>query len=165
MLSGHGLENIAKHLKLSVVAVRKLAHGIIQDLKDRMGSEFDVQVAQQLGRIEMVEQAAWEAWEASKHKERYEEKLASGGDKGDITTTKKNKEDTPGDPRYLKIAMECIQERSRLLGLDSIPEAGNVDDVPIVAVIVDSRSDRNRVMEVQKFLAVNTVEGSVEKKK
>lgn len=159
LLQGAASTEIADKLKISTIVVNRITKEVFEDLKERMGQDFQLQVAQQLGRIELVERAAWEGWEASKLKESKEESTTDG--EHAHSTTKQKTETSAGNPVFLKTILECVEKRSKLLGLDAIPDAGSVDDVPIVSVVVTSREDSLRIVEAQKFLKINTVDGAV----
>lgn len=68
-------------------------------------------VERELERIDRIEVEAWAAWERSQLPA---ESVTTTADE-----TRKTVEGQSGDPRYLQIALKCVEDRRRLLGLDA----------------------------------------------
>lgn len=163
LIQGYSEPEIANTLSLSRKRVSRIVYDIFQDFRRRAGLEFDAQVAEQLGRIEQIEQAAWEAWERSQCQ--FSRERTKTDRDGEITLQRRVKRDyNAGNPQFLRILIDCVKERATLLGLkkgDDPLDDPNVDDIPIVAVVIEDREQKNKVQEAETFLAKNTVEGLV----
>lgn len=73
-------------------------------------------ISEQLDKIDRYELEANEAWERSKQPLKSTTQTESDGGK---VTIKIERHESAGDPRYLTIAMNCIQQRRDLLGTDA----------------------------------------------
>lgn len=77
--------------------------------------DFDAHKAQELAKIDEIERAAWIGW--SKSQEPAESVHAEEfGEKKKSSVTRKGQ---AGDPRFLKVVLECVQRRCAILGLDA----------------------------------------------
>lgn len=76
----------------------------------------------QLRRLNNIEREMWTAWEKSKTKRRTKKQFRAkvgeqGGATPEVSGGETVDETTPGDPRFIAVIMDCVKERSRLLGL------------------------------------------------
>ncbi len=86
--------------------------------------EYDQALKEQLARLDHLSGTAWDAYERS-CKEREiatQEKVEGLGKSGDGSRRKgvMRREGRDGDSRFLKIVMDCIRERSSILGLHKL---------------------------------------------
>jgi hypothetical protein len=117
-LQGQSQSQIAKafsvsqqQVSLDLKAIRALwLQAALQD--------FDARKAEELARIDAVEQAAWRSFEKSlEPREITMTEQAEGN-----TTTRKasvRREGTAGDPRWLERIQKCIDQRIGILGLNA----------------------------------------------
>lgn len=120
---------------------------IQQQWVDEMFTNIDQMRAEQLAKIDALEQEYWEAWRASKG-----EQIKTRQKVDDIEKLKRDKSSvavesttekiiSPGDKQFLDGVMKCIETRIKLLGLDApqkmrwVDEEG--DDVVSVRKIAD----------------------------
>jgi len=77
--------------------------------------DFDEAKARELARIDNVETVAWRQFELSQgDKKSTTVKKSEGG-----TEATKKIEERLGDPRYLKIVLDCVDRRCKILGVDA----------------------------------------------
>ena len=92
--------------------------------------DFDAAQAQELAKIDLLEQTAWEAWQRSiqpreitltEQTEGGETYDAQGNPRPKPPTRKASmrKEGQVGDPRFLEQVYKCIERRCALLGLNA----------------------------------------------
>ena len=82
--------------------------------------DFDKRMAIELARIDRVEREAWLAYERKiGAKQRKKMSVKAGNKDGEVVMW-----DEAGDPRFLKIVLDCIDRRSALLGLDAPKKVG-----------------------------------------
>jgi hypothetical protein len=111
---------------------------------------FDTRKAEELARIDRLENEYWEAWRGSleeftsttKHAE-----TAQGGTQKQRATVKT--EARNGDPRYLSGVQWCIQKRTEILGLDA-PQKNEV-------AIADTTNARDKLRNVIRSAGVGVV--------
>ena len=109
--------------------------------------DFEEAIAIQLEKIDLTEREAWSAWERSQQDAVSKKNMMTGGEcptewEQEVRTGQY------GDPRFLKIALECVERRCKLLGLDA-PEKHQhtgADGRPLVMeVVVKDRAEASRM--------------------
>lgn len=99
-------------------------HRLLQIMRDSWRATWvarkEALIADELQRISLVEQQAWEAWEKSKQTKSVvtKEQAQKAGWDG-IARVKVTTEEPAGDPRFLEMALRAGAERRKLLGLDA----------------------------------------------
>lgn len=156
----HKVTHVAVHNDIKKAQELWLASAIV---------DIDAFKAAQLAKLDLIEAEAWEAWEKSK------------GTK--VTTTKRldpdknytpaqlnqpdeiKSENTPGDIRFLNLAMDCVLKRNKVMGLDTLNinineqdkgnenEAGGQTNVPLEAI-------RDTIGKLDKEALIQLVHGS-----
>lgn len=98
---------------------------------------------QELARIDLVEKTAWEAFERSMSDEtEYSNQYSPDGEGNpELASTKARKRGRDGDPRWLAIILNCVDRRTKLLGLNSADLKGPTTHVAVSAVS-DNPEDR-----------------------
>jgi hypothetical protein len=82
-------------------------------------ASYDQWIAQELARIDVIEANAWEQW-ARSCQDAVTVKTAQGtGGETGWTKDERIVSEQPGDPRFLTVALNCVERRSKLLGLDA----------------------------------------------
>ena len=83
-------------------------------------ASYDARVAEELARIDNLEQVYWGSWERSLEKRTTETAYAAAGEDGKPKQSRAVYKTEPGygDPRYLAGIQWCIERRCKLLGLD-----------------------------------------------
>jgi len=74
-------------------------------------------VANELERLNAIEREAWQAWEASKQPAKLLRKTSRGD--ADTGATTQQIADQTGNPAFLNVVRQCVQDRRDLLGLDA----------------------------------------------
>jgi hypothetical protein len=82
--------------------------------------DFDAARAAQLARVDHLEREYWDAWDRSKEqcKITFKESTQAGKDRRRVKGSERV-EDRVGNPAFLAGVQWCIEERSRLLGLNA----------------------------------------------
>lgn len=105
---------IARQLELTNAMVSRTIDKLNQEWLKAAGVDFYAARARELADINYIEMEASEAWEASKKDERWTTKSGGEGLVARATITSKSQ---TGDPQYLKIMLDCVDKRCKLLGL------------------------------------------------
>lgn len=134
-LSGKSQVQVAEELGVSVNTIASDLQEIRKVWLAQMREAFDVKKAEELAKLDRLEQASWEAYEASKGKVMTEKRrneavrqtlpgARKGGRRGshvmvplkEVTETSV-RERPEGDPRFLEQVAWCIETRLRTMGL------------------------------------------------
>ena len=91
---------------------------IRDDWKGRTQIDFESAIAQQLDRVDLVEQYALEGWERSLTRKTVETKQAVRTVNGQVDRATLRAETGNGDPAFLARMSWCIEQRCRILGLE-----------------------------------------------
>jgi len=157
-LKGRYQVDIAFDLSVSIATVKRDLAKIRQDWLNSALQNFDALKAEQLARIDTIEAEAWEMWSRScellvRTSEQNIEATKFPG-----RNTKTDRIPGAGDPRYLQTALQCIERRCKLLGLNA-PEKmaqtdsqGNDIDEPIPQRLREMDQDEieARIRELQR---------------
>lgn len=87
--------------------------------RDRAAAVLDEAKGRELARLDLVEQAAWAAWEKSQQNAETLRARVSGG----AQQTEKVSKGQAGDPQFLRVVLGCVEQRRALLGLDPPKES------------------------------------------
>lgn len=105
---GRALEVDHGTISRDLAAIR--AEWLASSLRD-----FDAARAQELARIDEVERAAWIGWTKSQESAETLEAVVDG----DRRRSRKTSKGQAGDPRFLKVVIDCVNRRCAILGLDA----------------------------------------------
>lgn len=118
-LQGYSFRDIADKLKISPSTAyeeykvvehrwRVTAFHAINELKSR-----------ELARLDVIESEAWDAWRRSQQDAtELTQDYSGSGDARTLMGTKAKKTGRDGDARFLKIVVDCIDRRIKILGLE-----------------------------------------------
>lgn len=83
--------------------------------------DFDARRAEELARIDKIEEQAWEAWHRSCLNAETKTVKRSKNEKGNLVIEYDSStiSGQAGDPRFLSTIQHCVERRARLLGLDA----------------------------------------------
>lgn len=109
--------NAESKRKTSIRTVHNDIQTLLVEYKEQRIVELEDAQRVELAKLNEVEKTAWEAWERSKQKETQTDKSVTG--EKARTESGTTKEETPGDPRFLQLVMNCIDKRCKILGLDA----------------------------------------------
>lgn len=124
-LKGQTPPTIAELSQVSIIEVQRIIKQFLRRATTDMVKNHSENVAIQLEKLRLIEEAAWSAWEASRLDEEIEETSqmvtrfndpAGGVDQQRALKKKKNRK-RDGTAQFLSIVFNAIQERSRLLNL------------------------------------------------
>lgn len=122
-LRGHSIRQIVDAVnnqserQTSIRTVHNDIQTLLAEYKEQRIAELEDAQRVELAKINEVEKTAWEAWERSKQKEMQTDKSVTG--EKSRTESGTTKEETPGDPRFLQIVMNCIDRRCKIMGMDA----------------------------------------------
>jgi len=106
-------------------------------------------LSQEMQKINLIETQAWEEWERSK-----EDAVSYTRERDADKKVRKKRVVTGqcGDPRYLQVALSCVDKRCKLL---KIGEYGNEETgmltARVVEVVVETAEQVNRMMNYTQF--------------
>lgn len=154
-LRGYNVTDIPDMLAEQTGASYRITHQMvsyeIKRLEKRWAEEnvemVDTNKRMELARLQQLEREAWKEWERSK-RERLSTTTQSGKTKkGTNLKLIKKTEEGFGDPRYLQIVANAIEQRRKLLGLDMptkiSAEVRTIDDLLASAREADEASLAN----------------------
>lgn len=126
-LKGRLQAEVAADLGLSLATIKRDLAKVRQRWLDSALRDFDALKAEQLAKIDTVEAEAWAMWSRS-----CERQVRTSTQEVEATrypgcNTRTDNEQGAGDPRYLQIALQCVERRSRLLGLDAPQKIARTD--------------------------------------
>jgi plasmid maintenance system antidote protein VapI len=100
----------------------------IKELRDR-----------ELSKLDVIERECWAAWARSQEpKEVSAQEKTSGGEDGDKFKASLRSEGQVGNPAFIREILDCIKQRSSLLGLDAakkIQMEGGDKPIQIIEVV------------------------------
>jgi len=130
-LKGYTLQRIVDELqqrpgvdgyKLSVTTIRRDIDSVRDEWKKDAIINLHEHRMRELERIDSVEAEAWIAWDRSCEQQvtvTVRKNVGVAEDVGGVTEESTVTHPFSGDPRYLAIAQKCVDQRTRLLGLDA----------------------------------------------
>lgn len=92
-------------------------------------------IARELARLDTIEKECWEAWEKSKgesSKTRTRKKQRGNANEFEAVNETTQR---AGDPRYMKLILECIEKRARLLRLCDSGDTTDPNELPPVKLV------------------------------
>jgi DNA repair photolyase len=95
-----------------------------EEWKRQMADRYNDALAQELVRIDLIEQEAWSEWERSKTDREKRVREEGTGKHGATSKKRREREGRLGDPRYLEIVCKCMVQRVKLMGIDAASERG-----------------------------------------
>lgn len=113
--------------------------------------DFDAAKAEQLAKIDRLEQENWDAWERSKAVAEVRTAKTIRDADGERTEASKREEGQVGDPRFLTGVERCIELRCKLLGIISTklehsgPDGGPIP-MEVREIVVRTRSEAAAVI-------------------
>ena len=146
-------ENIANQLGISTYTVHTDLKANRELWLSRVHAQRDGWIAEQLQSLDLIQQLAMEEFSRSRQTAVEKVNEETTGAKGLTTKKKDRKRNRIGDSRFLKVAIDCIEQRREMLGLD-LPEQ-TADDL-------ERESSEPMVIEVTTRDAARIVMGSTD---
>jgi len=116
-LQGKPQREIAELMGFSIGVVNREIEAIRQAWAESPLINFNEAINRELARLDLIEREAWAAYERSK--EPREIRTQSGGE-GLPARATISRQNQNGDEKYLRIALECVDRRIKLLGLEKL---------------------------------------------
>lgn len=145
-LSGFTMRKIAERLDCSLTTVYRsleVARGL---WRERAALAIAEHKAHELARIDQVEFEAWKAWRRSQKDEVTEEEGTTP--KGPMSRTRRKGQ--AGDGQFLSIIQKCVDQRLKLLGLDT-PESTTESMTGLLEVVISTREEAAKVLPYAQF--------------
>ncbi len=146
-LKGYSIKRIATAVEMNHRQVREL---VLKSkaiwIKRKELALTDV-VAEQLRRVDLIEMNAWDAWDRSQE-EQVETKVQTTKDGVFKTRTTKA---SAGEARFIEIALKCVEQRCKLLGVYKPPEERAEMVVWGVTVVVDNPEQAEEILSYEQF--------------
>jgi hypothetical protein len=150
---------IAAELEVSIDIVRDIIDQSREVWMERAGRAMSEMIAEQVAKIDAVEQNAWECFEKSKKDFLETHKATEDTDKGIANKSKTVHRKQVGGIDWMKIILQCVKQRCDLLGLgeeskDSSQAHGSM------LVVVRTPAEHKAICDYQEFQKI--VDGTVE---
>lgn len=117
-LGGKSQPQISRELGIAQSTVSEDIAAMVVEWKRQAGVDVAARRAEELSKLNVVESTAWDSFEQSKQQKR----VATASKKTDVdgqavvaSLTKIDRNE--GDPRFLKLILDCIAKRCVILGL------------------------------------------------
>lgn len=157
-LQGYSFMEIAKVVSLSSVTVRQTIEESRKLWIERHDRALSDLVAEQVAKIDRVESRAWESYEESRKQYIEQQSTSGSNDKGTFHSNKKTKRKQIGSAEFLNIILNCVRQRSELLGLNKKTEDDTMRHNSML-VVVNSPEEARAIQDYQQFQKL--VDGSV----
>lgn len=149
------IPDVAKELEVDVTTAYADIKALQKQwVQDAMESISEVR-ARELKKLQVIEDEAWAAWRRSIGTTVMTREGATAQGMIDLT----EKREINGDPRYLSIIRDCMEQRAKLLGMDKMPEDWEPSKSDIHVNITDGTIEeriarvRDRRLEVRQLLS------------
>lgn len=116
---GWTMAQIADEIGVDVSTVSRSIKRIHEAWKEAAAVNYDSTALQQLRKLDMIEKEAWEAWERSVGDSVKLRKEAGFNSKGNFERQVEILEKQAGASEYLRLVLDCVDKRAKLLGLDA----------------------------------------------
>jgi|GEM_PF-1568106 len=136
---GKTVAEIARELRMRVQSVSSVTRALRKEWVKATRKNVETLIAEQLAKLDHVEQEAWQAW----HRSREDAVTTKAGVKGAQKTAERTVRRSAGNPVYLSRILDCIQRRCRLLGLNAPTRSD-------FRVLVDQLSDEEVLARAQR---------------
>lgn len=146
-LKGYSIKRIASSVEMTPRQVRELVLKSKSIWVKRKELALTDVVAEQLRRVDLIEMNAWEAWERSQQ-DQVETKVQTTKEGTFKTRTTKT---AVGDSRFIDVALKCVEQRCKLLGVYKPPEERAEMTVWGVTVIVDNPEQAEEILSYEQF--------------
>lgn len=157
-LSGYSMRQISEDLRIPGRLISIMINGARDIWHERYAKASAELINEQLAKIDRAEIAAWDGWHRSIEDAVEEITGTKDTEKGPMSheTTKKKRQS--GNSEFLKVALSCVEQRCKLLGLNS--QDNEKKAMESVLVVVNSPDE---VKKIVNFSQINkTVDGDVE---
>lgn len=125
-LRGYSHEQIAERVGLSRQQIGYDLKVLRERWRESQLAAIDEVKARELEKLDRMESELWEQWERSKgDRTRRKVGTKSGAQAGE--TREMVTEERLGDPRYMQAILQCIEKRTKLLGLDAPLKVAETD--------------------------------------
>jgi hypothetical protein len=157
-IQGHTQRQMSELMNVSFERIRRDIKLAKEIWSEQASEDLKKLLSKEIARLDEIEGQAWYAWRRSQRAQRERTTERGMDDEGVPSKTRKvclKVRQAVGDSDYLKIALSCVVQRSRLLGLDTRNE-GDPDDIQVTAikVIVNNREEAKAMMEFQEFRCI-----------
>ena len=148
-LTGKSYIEISKKLGVSTDSLYKDMQLARRIWRSRNNRAAEALVAEEVAKLDRIEQAAWDGWEKSQQ-DAVEVAEDVGAD-GKKSTSKKTKGQA-GAAQFLTVALECVNKRCKMLkiGEYSNDESSN-DLAPMIEVVVENQEQIAAIMDFGDF--------------
>ncbi|MBX3422230.1 MAG: hypothetical protein KF752_11805 [Pirellulaceae bacterium] len=145
-LEGKTKTEIADTLGIQIAAVNRCLNEARKAWLRRSTAKYQQHVATELARLDKVESEAWSAWRQSLRPSR--SKSTTSGEHSSIT---KRQDSQSGDPRFLAVIQKCVEQRAKLLGLDSHSDEDKEQPKQILEVVISTREEYQHLPKLMPY--------------
>ena len=138
--------------KLSHVQICQDIKTVVAQWKTDTSAFIDERMESDLMKLERIENEAWQAWERSKGIKRTRTKTKVG----DVVTNTIKDENLVGDPKFLEVIRQVLQDRANLLGYMAPKKVDTTVSVSLTNKIAEMGPDAIQA-EVKKLRMANSL--------
>lgn len=118
-IQGYYQSDIAKQVNISQQQVSRYINKIINEWKNSDLININEHKKKELEKLNVIESEAWQAW----HNSTKEKLTKIARNKNEVTEKTVKSEDNYGNSIFLKIVLDCIDKRCKILGLNAPVQA------------------------------------------
>ena len=115
-LQGWSQSAIADELQIRQATISSDLKTVERSWRESAIRDFDAAREQELQRIGMIERNAWDGWKRSCQPQ---QSATVDGQAADSQKAKRTVKNHSGQARFLEVVIQCIEKRTKLLGLDA----------------------------------------------
>lgn len=134
-LQGFNFFEISKRTDLHFHVVKDVINESRQVWIERHNQSLAALTAEQIAKIDQVESRAWESYYMSRKAYLEQQESSGSNDKGSFSSTRKTKRKQSGSAEFLNIILNCVKQRSELLGLGKKEESEGMQHNSMLVVV------------------------------
>jgi hypothetical protein len=149
-LQGFNFFEISKTTELAIPVVKDVIDESRRVWVERHNRSLTDLMAEQVAKIDQVESRAWESYYMSRKAYLEEQESSGSNDKGSFSSTRKTKRKQVGSAEFLNIILNCVKQRSELLGLNKKDDDQGVRHNSML-VVVNTPDEARAIQDFQQF--------------
>lgn len=161
-LKGYSMMEISKTVKLSISMIREMIDESRRLWIEQHNFELTDLVAEQIAKIDRVESRAWESYEESRKASQTIDAVKGTNKSGVYDSKRKTKRNQFGSAEFLNVILNCIKQRSLLLGLTNKKEEDTMRHNSMLVVVNTPEEARaiQSYTDFQKMVDGTVIDGS-----
>jgi hypothetical protein len=111
--------------------------------------DWDELQAVELARIDQIESAAWDGYDASKQGTKKRKHVKGLDSKGGKDIRLRETTTSSGNPKFLEVALRCIGMRCKILGIDQARDAGALSEAQSSELVTYTTQELEAIVAVR----------------